>query len=701
MNELSRRYAIQSVTDDEAARWDELIAPCHSAQLFHRSAWLDYLATSRGVDVRMWVIRDAETTLAYFCGGLVRKGPFRVLGSPLRGWGTNYMGPVISGNIDQRRLIQALDDLADRQRLAMIELESPALEDDVLMSSGFQAVRGWTYRVSLTPDPESMWGKLDSTARNRVRKALRAGLTVEDTDDPSIADEFYDQYSALVKRKGFAPPYSRDYPRLLVRYLKKADLLFALRVRDAGGRVLATGLFPHDDEAVYFWGGASWYEGRELCPNEFLHWSVIRLAAARGLRRYDMCGHGRFKKKFGGALLPLARWHKYYWRSARWARSSYEVYYHARRRVNGWLPTTSPNRDQETVLTRARYELEPLTPPELARWDELIAPYASTQLFHRRAWLDYLATSRRIDPRFWAIREHGRTVGYFCGGVVRKGPFRILGSPLKGWTSNFMGPVANLDLDQEAFLGALDGLARGARLAMVELENPILSAPLMKAAGYVGRAQPTYVVELTPEDPERMWGRIDLKARQKVRKAKKLGLVVEEADDPRMADEFYDQFVEVLARKNLYPPYGPEAPRLLFQLLTPRDMLLALRIRDDSGAVVAIGLFPHDERTLYFWGGASRIAAWRLSPNDLLQWAAMEKSAARGLRVYNMCGYGYFKSKFGGVLQHPQRWHKSHGVAAKWARHAYGIYFEKRIRLQGWWQHLSRQDRAATPDQDA
>jgi lipid II:glycine glycyltransferase (peptidoglycan interpeptide bridge formation enzyme) len=103
-----------------------------------------------------------------------------------------------------------------------------------------------------------------------------------------------------------------------------------------------------------------------------------------------------------------------------------------------------------------------------------------------------------------------------------------------------MGPVANDDLDQDAFLRALDVVAREERLAMVEVENPILSASRMDKAGYVGVAQPTYIVELTPEDPDRMWSRVDLKSRQKIRKARKLGLVVEEVEDARFVDEFYD-----------------------------------------------------------------------------------------------------------------------------------------------------------------
>jgi hypothetical protein len=334
---MTTQYRLESLTSEEGAPWCELIRPNVGLDLFHRGVWLDYLAASRGVEIRIWAIRDAGRTVGYFPGGLVRKGPFRVLGSPLKGWNTNFMGPVSDGTLDWDRFLVALDGLAGQEGLAMVEIESRSLSDISLLAAQYEAVPGWTYWVPLSPEkPDSMWQALDSTCRNRIRKAMKAGLSVEDTDEPSVADEFYDQYLDLMRRKGLVPPYPREHARLLVEHLKKADLLFALRVRDSAGRVLATGLFPHDDRTVYFWGGASWQEGRESCPNEFLHWNAMLLAASRGLTRYDMCGYGRFKSKFGGTLVTLKRWHKCHWRSARWARRGYQFYFQKRLRLHAW-----------------------------------------------------------------------------------------------------------------------------------------------------------------------------------------------------------------------------------------------------------------------------------------------------------------------------------------------------------------------------
>ncbi len=295
----------------------------------------------------------------------------------------------------------------------------------------------------------------------------------------------------------------------------------------------------------------------------------------------------------------------------------------------------------------------------------------------------------------WKIFGSEGTVGYFCGGTLRKGPFRILGSPLKGWGTNFMGPIVNGRFDPESFLAALEELALEEGFAMVEVESPVLPEERLVAAGFEPVSQPTYMVTLTPGQPEEMWNRIDKPAQRQIRKARRHGLVVEDSSDPEIADIFYDQFVEVLARKNLFPPYDRSCPRLLFQFLKPLGLLFALAVRDANGKVIATGLFPHDGRSVYLWGAGSRIADWTLGPNDLLQWSLMERAAARGLRTYNMCGYGHFKSKFGGVLEHPKRWHKCYSGTARLARKGYEFYFQKRIRLRGWWQRVISTRRGA------
>jgi predicted N-acyltransferase len=336
-----------------------------------------------------------------------------------------------------------------------------------------------------------------------------------------------------------------------------------------------------------------------------------------------------------------------------------------------------------------RYDLEPLNKGEQETWDARIAGYESAHLFHRRAWLNYLAESQEVEIRYWAIREARKTVGYFCAGVFNKGPFRILGSPLKSWGTNFMGPVVNSDFSAEAFLQAVDELAASEGIAMVEIENPVLDMKLMSSRGYDVRVDSTYIIELTPHDEDRVWHRIDKKDRSTVRKARRLGLTVVESGDAGMTDEYYDQFVEVMTRKGLFPPYDRSRPGLLFKHLYPKDMLLALQVLSPEGKPIATGLFPHDDRTIYYWGGASRFAGRQYSPNDLMHWSVLEWALKRGLTAYNMCGPGKFKQKFGGELMTIRRWQKYYSPMARWGRAAYARYHGVRTKVLGRWERFA------------
>jgi len=331
---------------------------------------------------------------------------------------------------------------------------------------------------------------------------------------------------------------------------------------------------------------------------------------------------------------------------------------------------------------RPTYRLDRLGEADIARWDALVRPFASCELFHRTAWLEYLAASRGVTPSYWSLSSDDGVIGYFCGGVFRKGPFRVLGSPLRGWGTNFMGPVADA-LDTAAFVTAVDALARAERFAMVELESRLLEPTAMRAAGYAEDRTAKFVVRLDPANERAMWDRLEPTRSSGIRKAMKHGLVVEDTDDGAVADEFYDQYLEVMRRKRLHPPYPRATARLLFEHLRKADQLLAIRVRDAAGRVIATGLFPHDGKTMYFWGGASTEEAYNLAANEFMHWHAMRLATQKGVETYDMSGNGMFKKKFGGELVELRRWSRCYSTAARWGRKAYVFMFNQGLKLRG------------------
>lgn len=120
---------------------------------------------------------------------------------------------------------------------------------------------------------------------------------------------------------------------------------------------------------------------------------------------------------------------------------------------------------------------------------------------------------------------------------------------------------------------------------------------------------------------------------------------------------------------------------MLWDHVHPSGILLALKVIDPDGNTVATGLFPHDNKTIYFWGGASRAEARRYSPNDLLQWSVIEWAIQHGLSAYDMSGDGMFNRKFGGEFQEQQRWTKFYSQIARWGQFAYAKYHATRMKL--------------------
>src|SRR4051812_11474986 len=111
---MADAYELKPLSSADANRWDALIADCQGRELFHSTPWLGYLDAAFGVNVRLWGIHEGSDVIGYFSAGLLRKGPFRILGSPLKSWGTNWMGPVVRPGLDfeEPKFLRAVERLA-------------------------------------------------------------------------------------------------------------------------------------------------------------------------------------------------------------------------------------------------------------------------------------------------------------------------------------------------------------------------------------------------------------------------------------------------------------------------------------------------------------------------------------------------------------------------------------------------------------
>lgn len=302
--------------------WNDRVASFTSGALFHTTEWLEFLRHTQGVEPVV-VPFEAGAARGFHVAAKLRKGPFTVLGSPLPGWTTVRMGPLFNpSEIPARELAAALDAFGREQRVSMFEVANEHLDADAMREAGFEPQPDGTMIIDIAGSEEEIWNSLRSTARNRVRKGRKNGLTVEVGVDDALIDDVWDRVEAIFKHQTLTVPYDRARVQAVYDALLPVGRVTGLRVKASDGHVAACGLFPYDHKTIYFWAGAARAEDRALVPNELMHFELMVHARELGLKHYDMCGGGDYKKKFGAHPVKNPHWIRYYNPAARAGRAA-------------------------------------------------------------------------------------------------------------------------------------------------------------------------------------------------------------------------------------------------------------------------------------------------------------------------------------------------------------------------------------------
>ena len=318
-----------------------------------------------------------------------------------------------------------------------------------------------------------------------------------------------------------------------------------------------------------------------------------------------------------------------------------------------------------------------------AGWEAILEEWPDAEVFHGSAWLAFLAASQGAEPVVAVVRAGGRPVGYFVGAIVRRFGLRILGSPLKGWSTTHMGFLLEEGVDRRAAAEALVRFAfRELRCVHVELVDPRLTAEQMAGSGFVVEAASTFVVDLTPSE-DAILGRMRRTTRQAIAKGRRMGLRTEVASGSDFAEEFHRQLSEIFARQGLAPTYGVERVRRLIETLQPAGQSLLVRILTPDDTIAAAGVAVGRNETAVAWGITWLRSEGQSHPVDLLWWEMMRLERARGARRFDCGGLGDYKAKYGGVATPTYRFHRSRYPLLRYGRGALRRLVRAQQRVRG------------------
>lgn len=312
---------------EEVPDWDARIGRYPQKRIFHESVWLRFLEADQGGHAVALELRDtAGREAGLWPGVVIRKGPVRVFGSPLRGWGTVAMGPLYDpGRPDG--LVPAAERALREAGIHHWEFVSETL---ALPSApaGYRFESSDTHRIPLAEDESRMWAHLQQRCRTATRKAVREGLTAAEPMGEAFLEDLLRMVRGVFARRGSTPPYDSDRLRRLWRALHPAGKAFGLVVAREG-EIAAAGIFISDGVETYAWSEASDPRFKSLGPNNLLYWEAMRAAARRGARALHLPGApgspiGKFKASFNPEVLQYPFWIRDRSRLLRWGRRFYQ-----------------------------------------------------------------------------------------------------------------------------------------------------------------------------------------------------------------------------------------------------------------------------------------------------------------------------------------------------------------------------------------
>lgn len=152
--------------------------------------------------------------------------------------------------------------------------------------AGYRQTTRYTYVLEDLGDLESVYRGMSAKTRNTIRKAEKAGIAVEESDD---FDAFLRLLEMTFTRQEMPLPYSRALLRRLDLACQERNARKLLFARDAAGAPHAAIYLVHDPKCAYYLMQGTDPALRASGAPLLAQWRAIQLAASLS-RRYDFEG---------------------------------------------------------------------------------------------------------------------------------------------------------------------------------------------------------------------------------------------------------------------------------------------------------------------------------------------------------------------------------------------------------------------------
>ena len=287
--------------------------------IYQSPHWLKLIKNSFKVELKILKTIKNSESIAFTPFVEKRRGPFLLIGSPLRGTYTEFCGPILKKNVgknDLREIIISQHKIIKKNNYIEWKfIENSKFEEDLIeefYDLGYEHFDTPSIKIDLTKGKEDIWKGFTGRARNMIRKAEKIQLEANKIyPSKSWIKSYYRILSENFSRQGLATPHPISF-FLNLRKLAKLEMVSFYNI-SYKNELDAAAIFVNDKSRVMYLSGVATKEGMKSAANSLIQWQIIQDSIINNSKTYDLGGLGipsidKFKKSFGGEIISHKKW---------------------------------------------------------------------------------------------------------------------------------------------------------------------------------------------------------------------------------------------------------------------------------------------------------------------------------------------------------------------------------------------------------
>ncbi|MEM2779993.1 MAG: GNAT family N-acetyltransferase [Candidatus Bathyarchaeia archaeon] len=322
------------------------------------------------------------------------------------------------------------------------------------------------------------------------------------------------------------------------------------------------------------------------------------------------------------------------------------------------------------------------------KWNDVVNKSEDAWIYHR---IEFRSINSAYNTKwkpyyFIALDRNEEIIGVF--------PTFLCGKRLYSLPMGACGPCCKDQVDKQAirsvFMHHIDQFCRERHVEAAYIELPTLAPCYLPPNereilwptffGYEEwKPHYTYIVNL--ESLDILWGKLEKRARNAVRKASKSGLKLTMAQSLSDLKDYYLLHIQTYERTGA-KPHPSEYFETIWKMLFPQNMAQIFFAEYNGKRIAAVFILMYKGAAIYN-SGASATEYLKYEPNAFLQWEVIKFLVQNKFKVYDLGGadplskdpkmqsLNMFKRQWGGVLVKGFKGWKEYSLKRKMLKKAF------------------------------